>query len=79
MTIKVLYFAQLADLAGKTEESLVVDNTSAEALFEQVKASYSFPHNFSQLQVAINHQLSAHQTPLQDGDQIAFLPPMTGG
>lgn len=79
MTIKVLYFAQLADLAGKAEEQLEITEPSAEALYDKLKADYQFPHAFEQLQVAINHQLSAHQTPIKDGDQIAFLPPMTGG
>ncbi|MEO0510236.1 MAG: MoaD/ThiS family protein [Verrucomicrobiota bacterium] len=79
MNVKVLYFAQLADLAHKTEETLELEDPSAEALYNKLKSDYSFPHTFTQLQVAINHQLSAHKTPLEDGDQIAFLPPMTGG
>ena len=79
MTIKVLYFAQLADLAGKTEETLEINDPAAETLYGKLKAAHQFPHEFSQLQVAINHQLSAHKTPLADGDEIAFLPPMTGG
>ena len=79
MTVKVLYFAQLADLAGKTEETTELTSSSPEALYEKVKADYNFPHSFTQLQVAINHELSAHQTELKDGDEIAFLPPMTGG
>lgn len=79
MTVKILYFAQLADLAGKTEESLEISDASAATLYESLKKKYSFPHEFKQLQVAINHQLSAHGTELKDGDSIAFLPPMTGG
>ena len=79
MTVKVLYFAQLADLAGKAEETFELEDPSAEALYSKVKKDYNFPHKFSQLQVAINHELSAHQTPLKNGDEIAFLPPMTGG
>jgi len=79
MQIKILYFAQLADLAGKTEESRTLDNASPLALYAALKAEHHFPHEFTQLQVAINHQLSAHQTELKDGDSIAFLPPMTGG
>lgn len=79
MQIQILYFAQLADLAGKPEESRRIDDASPAALYAELKAAYHFPHEFSQLQVAINHQLSAHQTALKDGDSIAFLPPMTGG
>lgn len=79
MKINVLYFAQLADLAGKTEESLELANSSPAALYASVKERYNFPHDFDHLQVAINHELSAHGKSLQDGDSIAFLPPMTGG
>ncbi len=79
MQIKILYFAQLADLAGKSEESRELTDSSPAALYETLRADYHFPHSFTQLQVAINHELSAHQTPLKDGDSIAFLPPMTGG
>lgn len=79
MTIKILFFAQFADLAGKTEESRPLTLPHPESLYEQLKQEYGFPHPFKQIQVAINHQLSAHNTPLSDGDEIAFLPPMTGG
>ncbi|MEM1223568.1 MAG: molybdopterin converting factor subunit 1 [Verrucomicrobiota bacterium] len=79
MQIKVLYFAQLADLAGRTEEQIEVSERSAESLYADLRTAYNFPHDFKQLQVAINHELSAHETPLEEGDEIAFLPPMTGG
>ncbi len=79
MQIQILYFAQLADLAGKTGESRTIESTSPAALYAELKEVYHFPHEFTQLQVAINHQLSAHETDLKDGDSIAFLPPMTGG
>ena len=79
MQIKVIYFAQLADLAGKSEETRELNDSSPAALYTEVSAAYNFPHEFKQLQVAINHQLSAHETELKDGDTIAFLPPMTGG
>ncbi|WPJ96021.1 MoaD/ThiS family protein [Coraliomargarita algicola] len=79
MQIHILYFAQLADLAGKTEESRSIDHNSPAELYANLKQSYNFPYEFKHLQVAINHQLSAHSTELKDGDSIAFLPPMTGG
>ena len=79
MQIHIIYFAQLSDLAGKTEESLTIDHASPAKLYAKLKETYQFPHAFTQLQVAINHQLSAHETNLQDGDSIVFLPPMTGG
>lgn len=79
MKIQILYFAQLADFAGKTEETREITDASPAKLYAELRDAYRFPHEFKQLQVAINHQLSAHHTELQDGDSIAFLPPMTGG
>ena len=79
MKVQILYFAQLADFAGKTEETRELANASPAKLYAELREAYRFPHEFNQLQVAINHQLSAHQTELNDGDTIAFLPPMTGG
>ncbi|HAV13495.1 MAG TPA: molybdopterin synthase sulfur carrier subunit [Opitutae bacterium] len=79
MQIKILYFAQLADLAGKTVETRKLSSHSPADLYAELKAAYRFPHDFKQLQVAINHELSAHEAELKDGDEVAFLPPMTGG
>jgi len=79
MQIKVIYFAQLADLAEKKEETRELIEHSPATLYAEIRATYQFPYEFTQLQVAINHELSAHQTELHDGDTIAFLPPMTGG
>lgn len=79
MQIKVIYFAQLADIAGKAEETRELSDSSPAALYAELQGAYNFKHEFKQLQVAINHELSAHETELKDGDTIAFLPPMTGG
>lgn len=79
MHLHILYFAQLADIAGKTEETIDSDESTPEQLYLKLSAQYAFPLSFEQIQVAINHQLSAHRNPLNEGDTIAFLPPMTGG
>jgi len=79
MQIKILYFAQLADLAGRNEELREFDGPSPAELYAGLKGEYGFPHDFDRIQVAVNHRLSSHQVELRDGDEIAFLPPMTGG
>ncbi|ADE53357.1 molybdopterin converting factor subunit 1 [Coraliomargarita akajimensis] len=79
MQITILYFAQLAELAGKTEEQRHVDSSSVEQLYHSLKEDYTFPHSFDAIQVAINHELTPEGRPLQDGDTLTFLPPMTGG
>jgi molybdopterin synthase sulfur carrier subunit len=31
------------------------------------------------VRVAVNHDLAAGEIPLRDGDEVALLPPVTGG
>ena len=79
MKINVLYFAQLSDLAERKAEQLETEESSPEKIYMYLKNKYTFPYDFESLQVAINHKLSAHHQILLDGDELAFLPPMTGG
>jgi len=79
MQIKILYFAQLADFAERSEETREIETTSPAELYARLKKEFRFPHAFEQIQVAVNHRLSAHETELKANDEIAFLPPMTGG
>jgi molybdopterin converting factor subunit 1 len=79
MTVKILYFAQFCDLAEKESETLELQNNSPEALYASVRERYGFGHRFEEIQVAINHELCAHDAEIKDGDEVAFLPPMTGG
>ena len=81
MEITLLYFAQLADLAGKTEETrhLTEESTDPATLYQALCEEYNFPLQFEQVQVAVNHQLARQATTLRNGDTIAFLPPMAGG
>ncbi len=80
MHIKILYFAQLAELAQKTEETRILQaGDTVTSLYAELQQPYKFPHELTQIQVALNHQLSAHQASLQSGDTLAFLPPMAGG
>jgi len=79
MKVNILYFAQLAELAGRSEEVVELSDSSPQALYLILKERYGFPHDFEHIQVAINHELSAQPQKLNDGDTVTFLPPMTGG
>ena len=56
MEITVLYFGQLAELAKKSEETKDVFDPSLYALYADLRKAYNFPQEFTQLQVAVNHQ-----------------------
>ncbi len=80
MKITVLYFASLADRAQKSQETIVVANdTSIAQLYEQLQAQYRFNLEADKLRVAINDEFGEWEDGLNDGDTLAFIPPVAGG
>ena len=81
MRVKVLFFGVLKDVTGLSRDSLeLAENAQLRDAF----AHYSI--RFPQLQglagsiaCARNHEFSTPDTPLHDGDEIAFMPPVSGG
>ncbi len=81
MVIRVLFFGALKDIVGRDADSLQVRDGGTVA---DVLASYrqSFPaleRWMPSLAVSVNQQYSPATTPLQSGDEVALLPPVSGG
>ncbi len=79
LAVSVLYFASLAETADKDEELIQTARTHLGDIYEDLKIKYGFELEQSQLAVAINHQIANWQTPIAQGDIIAFIPPVAGG
>mgnify|MGYP000877293393 CR=1 FL=1 len=80
MTIKVLYFASLADEANCSEETVVIqESTSLDTLYEQLCQKHQFSRPKSELRVAINDYFAKWTDPIYDGDSIVFITPVAGG
>ena len=77
--IEVLYFASLAEQAGKDEERLNFDGDSLTELYQFLTDKYQFKLPQQKIAVAINHEITNWNAPLQDGDVVAFIPPVAGG
>jgi sulfur-carrier protein len=76
--VKVLYFASFQEAAGTTSEIVTVEN-SLLLLFEQLKLRYGFKFQPSQIRVALNGQFVSWDAEINDGAEIAFIPPVSGG
>ena len=80
-SIRIRLFASLREQAGWAEREWRMEARTDAAtltpaiLWKQLK----LPGNCASSQVAINHQFATHNTVLKAGDELAFLPPISGG
>ncbi len=79
MRVKLLYFASLADRAGRSEETRETAATNPRDLYAEVARAHAFAFAPERLRVAVNGALTGWERPLADGDEIVFLPPVSGG
>ncbi len=75
MSIQVKFFASLRDKIGKSEVELSSAKTTGEA-WDQATENAPRPNN---VLVAINLEYARFDDPVEDGDEVAFFPPVTGG
>jgi molybdopterin converting factor subunit 1 len=79
--VKVLLFGRLKELAGHAEDFIeCADPTTIEQLFVLYAARYPELTKYRSSVVAShNQEFAAWDTLLRSGDEIAFLPPVSGG
>ena len=79
--VKVLFFGRLKEVAGGAEEFVeLTPGSRIEELFASFVARQPELARYrSSLVASRNQELAAWSTPLQPGDEIAFLPPVSGG
>ena len=79
MNYRLLYFASLAEAVGRPEEIIRSEVTTAKELYQELVQRYGFSWQYDQLRVAVNGCLSTWNQVLGENDEIAFLPPVSGG
>jgi sulfur-carrier protein len=79
MRLTVLYFAALRAAAGQDREVLDSPVTDPAGLYAQLKERFGWRFEQAAVRVAINGAMASWNHPLQAGDEIAFLPPFSGG
>jgi len=81
MRVRVLYFASFREAIGRDEEERELPNRSSlldlwTVLSREVPLFAGFP---SVPPAAVNREHANPDTPLREGDEVAFLPPVAGG
>ena len=75
------FFASYREVLGKDElEKELKENTNISTLLELLRKEHHELGSLSEtLIVAVNREYAAHDTILKDGDEVALLPPVSGG
>src|SRR5688500_12800093 len=81
MRVRVLFFGRLKEIVGQPQEDVEIDDGARlEDLFTVCRAHYPKLGEFrSSVVAAVNQGLAAWESPLAAGDEVAFLPPVSGG
>ena len=81
MRIKVKLFASFRDIVGAKEEDLTVpDGTTVQQLLENYIARFPQMAKFREhIILSVNRDYGAPARVLRDGDEVSFLPPVSGG
>ncbi|EEX31760.1 MULTISPECIES: molybdopterin synthase sulfur carrier subunit [Vibrio] len=80
--IKVLFFAQTRELVDTDELELEARFETVEALRADLatrEGKWDLALEPGKLLAAVNQSIVAFEHPLNDGDEVAFFPPVTGG
>ena len=81
MRARVLFFGVLKDIVGRSEETVeIVPGCTIRSLFQSYAERFAtLRDKRSSIVFARNREFSPADTVLADGDEVAFLPPVSGG
>lgn len=77
MTVHVKYFASLSEAIGRSKDLVsITSTTTVEEIWKNATHDMTRP---PLLLVAINQEYATFSDKVDDGDEVAFFPPVTGG
>jgi molybdopterin synthase sulfur carrier subunit len=81
MRVKVRLFASLREAAGVPEVELeLAAGASAESAWQRLAARFpALVPRRPTLAASVNRRYAPFDTALQDGDEVVFIPPVSGG
>ena len=81
MRVKIRLFARLRDIAGDAElQREVPEGSTLRAVWTALVGEFPELERYSPaVSGALNDEYARMDAPVKDGDELAFLPPVSGG
>jgi molybdopterin converting factor subunit 1 len=81
MRVRVLFFGQLKEIVGAgQDEAELSEGARVEDLFERYGRRFPKLAEFRpSIAASVNQEYAEWRAPLRVGDEVAFLPPVSGG
>jgi molybdopterin synthase sulfur carrier subunit len=86
VSLRLVYLARLREVLGSAGETVHLPAgrpVALSGLVAHLRArGGAFEREFApgrSYRAAVNHSMATHDTPVCDGDEVAFFPPVTGG
>jgi len=81
--ITLKYFASLIDIAEKEEDSLDIENPitidQLSDIISKTTPKMGAIIREKKVMISVNEEMASADTIIHDGDEVAFLPPFSGG
>ncbi len=80
MQLNILLFGITKDIIGQSSITYEMpDNASVQHLLDQLKADYPELKDLNAVMVAVNSEYSKKDQILKESDEVALIPPVSGG
>lgn len=79
MDLKIKTFGAARDMMGGKEVVVRINGTEVADLRKTLIATYPALANLRSLLIAVNQQYAEDGQPLKESDEIALIPPVSGG
>ncbi|MEB7772969.1 molybdopterin converting factor subunit 1 [Kurthia gibsonii] len=76
--ISILFFAQLQESMGQAQMEVPLEGKTVAEVKAWLEKEYPLL-SLGQVMTAVNEEFARDQTIVNEGDQVAFIPPISGG